>query len=98
MAQVWFKGFNIGRTIKAKCLVLSLMFLKHLGAVLGLSSSNEIFCRNTNTSGGVKIIPKLLPVPSIMFLLVTDEGLIIYGSLCQEKKREKRKSLILAFV
>ena len=33
-----------------------------------------------------------------MFLLVTDEALIMYGSRCQEKMREKRKSHILAFV
>ena len=26
-----------------------------------------------------------------MFLLVTDEALIMFGSRCQEKKREKRK-------
>ena len=34
MAQVWFKGFNIGRTIKAECLVLLLMFLSTLGHLL----------------------------------------------------------------
>ena len=33
-----------------------------------------------------------------MFLLVTDEALIMYRSRCQEKMKEKRKSHILAFV
>ena len=34
MAQVWFKGLNIVRTIKAECLVLLLMFLSTLGHLL----------------------------------------------------------------
>ena len=52
---------------------------KHLRALFGFSSSKWIFCHYTNTGGGVKIIPKPLPVPSIMFLSVTDEGLIMYN-------------------
>ena len=36
MAQVWFKGFNIGRTIKAECLVLLLMFLSTSGHFLAV--------------------------------------------------------------
>ena len=34
MAQVWFKRLNIGRIIKAECLVLLLMFLSTLGHLL----------------------------------------------------------------
>ena len=34
IAQVWFKRLNIGRIIKAECLVLLLMFLSTLGHLL----------------------------------------------------------------
>ena len=38
MAQVWFKRLNIGRIIKAECLVLLLMFLSTLGHLLAFLS------------------------------------------------------------
>ena len=63
MAQVCFKGLNIGRTIKAECLVLLLMFLKHLGALFGCSPSKEIFCHYTNTVEGSKSYPSPEPSP-----------------------------------
>ena len=63
MAQVCFKGLNIGRTIKAECLVLLLMFLKHLGALFGCSPSKEIFCHYINTVEGSKSYPSPEPSP-----------------------------------
>ena len=61
MAQVWCKGLNIGRAIKRECLVLLLMFLKHLRTLLGFYPSKRIFCHYTNTSGGYKPYPGLFP-------------------------------------
>ena len=43
---------------------------------------------------GVFTIPKALSIPSIMFLLVTDEGLIIFLTfICTEKEENRKKTL-----